>query len=162
MPHLLEGSVTLQPDERPGLPGLYALHLKVTTYIFQHDNLLAYAANMMAAGKMQAPHFNDMMMQAFKVLGVKRIREVVLHVRVKDGRQNVARLVMEVAMDDGQVFRTSVDPRLTGTEVRTKVTPGQEPRDRETDAGYCQYITTAVSKALHLSITEISQCRRQP
>lgn len=155
----LEGSVLLNLDERPGRPGLYATHMKVTVDYGSPQTLLGFAARCMERGEMQAEHFNAMLMQAFKAIGVYKIRDVALVPRVKGGRQNAARLLIDVYHEDGHVYRTTVDPRLHGPEVLTRNSPapgtnGVEQRPQR------EYITNAVSRALSLIITEMAQCRR--
>lgn len=155
----LNGSVMLQLDERPGLAGAYNTHLKVAQEYGKGCTVLEYAARAMQGGIMQAHHFNHLLLQTLKASGFKRISSVSLHPRVKGGRQNTARLLIDVRLfEDHRFYCTSVDPRLTGPEVITRHTDKSDPGSNLRELR--EYITLAISTALSLMVLEQVHARR--
>lgn len=155
----LEGTIRLHLNERPHVASPYALVMKVSHNFWIQQTLLNFAVNQMKGGQMIAAEFNKMLMQAFKVLGYRRILSVRLHERLKAGRQNTARFIIEVGLDDNRTYRVTVDPRLDGPEILTRHSPESPMLNGHDVRQQREYVNTAVAGALHLVIMEMSQTR---
>lgn len=155
----LEGTIRLQLDERPGVASQYGLVMKVSHNFWEQPTLLSRSVMHMKAGQMQACHFNDMVMQGLKVLGLRRILSVRLHERLKAGRQNTARFIMEVGLDDYRTYRVTVDPRLDGPEVITRHSPESPMLNGHDVRQQREYVNKAITDVLNMVIMEMAQTR---
>lgn len=155
----LEGTVRVTLLERPHVASAYSTQLKLQHSFWAQPTLLHFAVNAMKNGKMQAHEFGDLVMQALRVVCMRRITAVRLHDRVKAGRQNTARLVLEVDLDDNRTYRVTVDPRLDGPEILTRHSPESPMLNGENVRPQREYVNKAITDVLHLVIVEMSQTR---